>query len=325
MQDKHNRAGMNYPSVFVLMALGLILICAGNAAAAELYFVDAHSQVDETVYNLELIIRKMDSAGVDRTILAARSGRTPTQIADFAQLHPERIVPAVRTKSGAYRKNRAKYYKKMRKQLDSGRFKAMAEILLYHARKGTKAPEITVYPDDQRVQYALDAAIAKKWPFVIHIEFSSLKGPQKTRFMEGMEKMLAAHPKHPFVLNHLGQLQPPQVQRLIENHPNLYFLTAHTTPVITRLSDQPWVNMFDGSVLTAKWKTLILKHSERFVFALDNVWGRHWKEFYPAQMKYWRQAMADLPHDTAHALAHGNAERLWKIPAKQAWVNMIRR
>ena len=44
-------------------------------AAKELYFVDAHSQVDEDVSDLELIIQRMDAAGVYRTILAARSGR----------------------------------------------------------------------------------------------------------------------------------------------------------------------------------------------------------------------------------------------------------
>jgi hypothetical protein len=34
-------------------------------------------------------------------------------------------------------------------------------------------------------------------------------------------------------------------------------------------------------------------------------------------MKYWRKAMADLPDDVAHAIAHGNAERLWRIKPKQ--------
>lgn len=57
-----------------------------------------------------------------------------------------------------------------------------------------------------------------------------------------------------------------------------------------------------------------MQHPDRFIFALDNVWGTHWKEFYLDQMEYWRKAMNDLPHDVAHAVAHGNAERLWGIP-----------
>ena len=284
---KHTRRKQNYSYSFVLLALWLILSFANELIASELYFIDAHSQVDHTIDDLDLIIQRMDTSGVYRTILTSRSGKSLGEVADFAEKNSERILPAIRTKSDAYVKNRPRYYKKMRRQLDSGRFKAMAEILLYHAQKGDKAPEVIVYPDDKRVQFALSEVIEKGWPFVIHIEFASLLEEQRRRFMDAMEKMLTTHPKHPFVLNHMGQLKPTEVGQLIEKHKNIYFLTAHTTPAIIRFSNQPWVNMFDGEVLAAKWKELILEHPDRFVFALDNVWDRHWKEFYLDQMTYW--------------------------------------
>lgn len=282
--------------------------------AAELYFIDAHSQVDHNIENLDLIIQRMDAGGVYRTILAARSGRKSAEIAAFAQKHSERIVPAIRTKSEAYNKNLSKYYKKMRKQVDSGRFRAMAEILLYHAQKGDKAPEVVVYPDDKRVLFALSESIAKGWPFVVHIEFQSLRGRERETFMVSMEQMLKAHPTHPFALNHMGQLDATEVRRLIKNYKNIYFLTAHTNPVIIRHSNQPLVNMFDGAILAPEWSKLVLQHPDRFIFALDNVWARHWEEFYLDQMKYWRKVMAGLPTVVAQLWAHGNAEYLWKIP-----------
>ncbi len=258
----------------------------------------------------------MDAAGVYRTILAARSRRQPAEIAAFSQKHSKRIVPAIRTKSVAYKKNHPKYYKKMRNQIDSGQFKAMAEILLYHAQKGDKAPEVVVYPDDQRVLFALNASIAKGWPFVVHIEFQSLRGKEKKRFMVSMEQMLKDHPTHPFALNHMGQLDAAEAGRLIKNYKNIYFLTAHTNPVIISHSNQPWVNMFDGATLAPEWRKLVLQHRDRFIFALDNVWAKHWKEFYLDQMRFWRIVMAGLPTDVAQMWAHGNAERLWKIPPK---------
>jgi hypothetical protein len=258
----------------------------------------------------------MDDAGVYRTILAARSGRKPEDIADFAEEHVERIVPAVRTKSRAYNNNSQKYYKKMRKQLSSGRFGAMAEILLYHAQKGNKAPEVIVYPNDKRVLFALEESITKGWPFVIHIEFQSLSKSKRQRFMEEMEGMLKAYPEHQFALNHMGQLKASEVNRLLKTYKNLYFLTAHTNPIIIRHSKQPWTNVFEGGRLATVWKELILQYPDRFIFALDNVWDRHWKEFYPDQIKHWRAALIDLPPHVAHALAHENAERLWKIPPK---------
>lgn len=284
--------------------------------AAELYFIDAHSQVDHNIENLDLIIRRMDTCGVYLTILSTRSGRQQAEIAAFAQQHSGRIVPAIRTKSEAYNKNLSKYYKNMREQIDSGRFKAMAEILLYHAQKGDKAPEVVVYPDDKRVLFALSESIAKGWPFVVHIEFQALRGKERKRFMVSLAQMLKTHPTHPFALNHMGQLGATEVARLVKNHKNIYFLTAHTNPVIIRHSNQPWVNMFDGAILAPEWSKLVLQHRDRFIFALDNVWARHWEEFYLDQMKYWRKVMAGLPTDVALMWAHGNAERLWKIPPK---------
>ena len=309
----------------VWLAVTLFLLISGkySVAAPELYFIDAHSQVDHNVRDLELIIQRMNEAGVYRTILAARSGRKPEEVAAFAEEHRERIVPAVRTKSGAYNKNRPQYYKELRRQIDSGRFQAMAEILLYHAQKGDKAPEVVVYPDDKRVQFALEEAIDKGWPFVIHIEFQSLGRKERQRFMASMEALLAAHPGHPVVLNHMGQLGAAEVRRLIEDHRNIHFLTAHTNPFIISHSNEPWVNMFANTVLAPEWKGLVVQHPDRFIFALDNVWEMHWREYYPAQMKYWKNAMADLPPDAAHAVAHGNAERLWNIPPKTTMKNGI--
>lgn len=289
----------------------------GSGAAQELYFIDAHSQVDEDVGDLGLIIRRMDAAGVYKTILAARAGRKPGEIADFADRYLQRIVPAVRTKSGAFDRNPGNWRKSVRAQLDSGRFQAMAEMLLYHARKGDKAPEVKAYPEDERVGFVLAAAAQRKWPFIVHIEFASLSSQERARFMEGLEALMAEYRTLPFLLNHMGQLQPPEAARLIRSHVNFHLLTAHTTPVIVRESRQPWTRMFDGEHFAPEWKTLMLAHPDRFVFALDNVWQRHWDEFYAGQVRQWRRALAEVPPSVAHAVAHGNAERLWRLVPQQ--------
>lgn len=293
------------------------LISISNAAfASDLYFIDAHSQLDHKIDDQDLVIQRMDEHDIHRTILAARSKFQPEEIADFADRYPQRIVPAVRTKSGAYNNDNPKYYKKMKKQLRDGRFKAIAEILLYHAQKGDKAPEVVVYPDDPRVEFALNAAIEHNWPFVIHIEFASLQGDQRKQFMQGMKQLLAQDPQYPIVLNHLGQLSASELAPLLKEYPNLHVLTAHANPAVIRYSNQPWTNMFDGKTLSSEWRNLVLQHPNQFIFALDNVWARHWREFYPDQMAYWKSAMADLPDDIAHAFAHGNAERLWHLAPK---------
>ena len=185
-----------YRTVVIALSIGVTIFSSPVAHGADtvasrpgvaeaLYFIDAHSQADEKVNDLSLIIRRMDAAGVYRTILSARAGRRPGEIVDLADRFPQRIVPSVRTKSSALNKNPAKWRNFIQAQVHNGRFGAMAEMLLYHARKGNKAPEVRVYPDDDRVSFALAAAVQRGWPFVVHIEFASLPPPERERFMAG--------------------------------------------------------------------------------------------------------------------------------------------
>ena len=297
----------------IIITFLVALIQGTSAQGDELYFIDAHSQVDHKVVPLNNVIVIMKQGGVSHTILSARGKLKGNALRALASQYPEHITPAVRTKGRPYETGSAKYYKKLEAQVASGGFSAMTEVLLYHAQKGDKAPEYVVYPEDERVRAALRYAMDNHWPFVVHIEFASLYGKKKKRFMESLERMLDQYPEHPFVLTHMGQLNPSECRRLIENHKNLYFHTAWTNPTAVRSSMQPWVNVFKGKRLAPEWRDLFTQYSERFVFALDNVFAEHWSSFYVKQMEYWKKALAELPVEVAHLIAHGNAERLWHI------------
>ncbi len=303
--------------VAILLAALLSLPGAGSVSADEISIIDAHSQVDHHV-DLDGIIPLMDKGGVSRTILAARGKVKPNALAAFAARHPGRITAAVRTKGRIYMQNQPKYYRLLRKQLAMPRFGAMAEVMMWHAEKGNplnpKAPEVVVYPDDERVQVALRAALERGWPFVAHIEFAAA-GPDRDVFMGKFEELLGQHPDHPFALIHMGQLEANEVRRLIEAHANAYFLTSHANPIVVSRSRQPWVNLFDGETLAPEWKNLVIQHPDRFILAFDNVWADHWGSIYLDQIALWRKALKDLPHAVAHAVAHRNAERLWRLPA----------
>jgi len=198
-------------------------------------------------------------------------------------------------------------------QMTTGKYSAMAEVLLYHAQKADRAPEVVVYPDDRRVRAALKYAIENHWPFVIHIEFASLSGNTKKRFMKDMETLFETHPGQPFVLAHMGQLGPDECRSLIEKHGNVYFHTGWSNPAAIRISDQPWINLFEGYRLASEWQDLFTQYPGRIIFALDNVFNEHWSNLYLEQMAYWKRALAELPAETAHLVARGNAERLWRI------------
>ena len=183
----------------IIITLFVALIQVAHSDGDDLYFVDAHSQVDHKVVPLNKVKSIMKQNGVIHTILSARGKLTGKDLLVFTSQYPEYITPAVRTKGGSYEAGSAKYYKALKAQVASRKYSAMAEVLLYHAKKGNKAPEVIVYPDDKRVQVALNYAIENDWPFVVHIEFASLQGEERKKFMRAFKQMLDQHPEHPFI------------------------------------------------------------------------------------------------------------------------------
>jgi hypothetical protein len=93
--------------LLLLISLVFPSAAAVGAAQRELYLIDAHSQVDETL-DLNKIISLMDQAGVQYTILSAFGRRRPAEIVRFSKQHPDRIIPAVRMKSQGVRYERWK-------------------------------------------------------------------------------------------------------------------------------------------------------------------------------------------------------------------------
>jgi len=295
-----------------LAAVCLWLIGLGPGSCDDLYFIDAHSQVD-TEIGLDEVLKLMDGAGITRTILSARGRRDAEDIAELAESHPDRITAAVRTKSRHYFKNSGKYYKKLEDQLNDGRFGAMAELLLYHAQKGDNAPEVKLFPGDAQVQAAVSAACKRGWPVIVHIEFAALSSGARKRYWAVLKEFLNDSANCPVALIHMGQLYADDVRAALSRHPNLYFLTSHSNPIATGRSQQPWINMFDNRDLAPAWVEIMIAHPDRFIFAVDNVWEDQWRNGYREQVDLWRRALGNLPPQIAHAIAHGNAEKLWKL------------
>ena len=278
----------------------------------ELYFIDAHSQIDHQVSGINLVLERMAANNVTTTLLATRGKRNWREILEWNTAYPDKIIPLIRSKGKDYQNNSPEYYKRINRQIDTGKFQGPAEILIYHAQKGTKAPEVVVDFTDKRVTVLLDPALVNGWPFIIHVEFASLHGGKRRQHMNDLKVLLNKYPKHPFALIHMGQLQADEVCNLLEAHSNLYFITSHVDPSVSN-SRQPWVNIFDGYQFKKVWKSLFIAYPERFIFALDNVWAKHWGITYDEKMEYWRRALSKLPQTSSHLIAHGNAERLWKL------------
>ena len=272
--------------------------------------IDAHSQLPDP--NLaDDVIPLMDAAGIRHVILSFRGGAKRNDVIALVRAHPNRITGAIKIKGRHWGQGSKKFFKSVAKQMASGAFGAIGEALMYHAAKGSKAPEYTVTPERKQFRYVLDLARQNGWPLITHIEFRAV--PKLRRFMELLERLLADNRDVAFPLIHLAQLDPPDVARLIAAHPNVYFMTSHSNPITVRQSKQPWTNMFEGDDLKPGWRDLLRLHPDRFILNFDNVWPDHWGPDYVLQAALWRKTLATLPPAAAHKIAHENAERLWKL------------
>ena len=296
---------------------------APNAAPAKvtpgLYFVDAHSQMDTGV-DEERVMSLMNHGGVYRTILSHHMRRDWRDVPRIARKQPGRIIPAVRIKGRGYH-NRAgpdKFYDRLNRQTASGDFGAMGEVHLWHDSDGGKYQEIKTNFDDALVQAAFKEAKSNHWPFVIHIEFASLSSGARMHFRRMLDAFLPKHPDHAFVLIHMAQLEAGPVRELLAKHSNLHFMMSHASPSYQG-GGKPFINMFADGRFKPEWTKLIADYPDRFIFALDNVFGFFWVPGrYLVKMDLWWRAISALPDRHAHALAHGNAERLWRLPPKPA-------
>ena len=281
-----------------------------------LYFIDAHSQVDYRVGDAaDLVLEKMLANNVALTMLSTRGERRQRDILIWGRKNPEKIAPLLRSKGKHYLNNTPAYYESIRMQLEVEKFIGAAAILVYHAQKEQIAPEVRVALTDERVSFLLKESLSRNWPVIFHIEFASLHGRERQQHMEGLKDLLEQYPRHAFALIHMGQLPPKEVRELIDRHPNIYFLTSHTDPVTAKISRQPWLNIFTlaGDEFQESWKALFIAYPDRFIFALDNVRYHHWQGLYDEKMERWKKALSGLPQQTAHLIAHGNAERLWNL------------
>ena len=304
--------------------IGLVMLTPAFAATNDLPFIDAHSQFDDGL-PVSQVLQFAARAGVSQILLSARGRVTTGQVLELAAANPTCIVPSLRTKGRGFDENRPSYYKMLDQQFKAPAFKAMSEIILVHAPKGTRAPEVNVAASEPQVIEVMERAFAKGWPVVLHYEFRWLAKAYGTKAwaarMVELKSLVSQYPQQQFALIHMAQLDPPEAGALLAAHPNLVFLTSHANTLVLLDSNQPWTNMFDGQALSPEWKALLLRYPDRFVFAIDNVWPEHWSEKYVRQVEFWRNALNKLPNEVAHAIAHGNAERLWGLaPAKAGQV-----
>lgn len=310
--------------LFCFLNLIVLIAFCGPASGADIPLIDAHSQVDNGV-DMNQAVSLMNEAGIAHAILSSlRGGKKTSEIIAAAKRYPGRITPSIGLKGEAFRSGDAAALARIRQAGGLPAFAAMSEVMILHQQKGKVAPEIVVDFDAPQVREALSIALKRRWPLVMHIEFGFARARgDYEKYLKGLDAFLDVHPDHSMALTHMGQLAPAEVGRLIEVHRNVHFLTSHANTVWIRNKghSMPWTDLFEGKTMAPEWQAVLLRHPDRFVLAFDNVLDEDWSDDYVAQVRVWQTALADLPSDVANAVAHRNAERLWRLRPAQQQVN----
>ena len=217
-----------------------------------------------------------------------------------------------------------------------------AEILVQHAPHETNLLRyggLGLNLQSKRIEKAIALALGRKGPVILHLELNDYE-KHSARILGQLSELLAKNPDSDFVLIHMAQASVSEARQLIETHEKVHFLTttadalaAIGKKVIHRKKQKAqiaWVNMFNdppdrapytgwlADYLPAMqwrddWKRLIEAHPDRFVFAMENVFGPHWTKRYPVSLKIWRKAFSLLSEKSARMVACANAKRLWKL------------
>ncbi len=275
--------------------------------------IDVHSQVDFA--DFEAVIRSLNRSCVAAAFLSGRRWIKPQQIIKAARRWPGRILPMLKTKNKFWTKKSPKFSPLLERGLGSGRFFSAGELLVLHQQKGRPdgrrwAPRIAYPPDGPWVLRAVDVIASQGFPVHYHLEAGL-----EPDVIPAFERFLRKRPKVRVILGHRGHLEAGELGRLLRAHPNLYTHMGQTALQRFRKAHfSGYGEVFEGGRLKAEWASLMNEMPDRFLYAQDNVWEFQWP-MAPEAAALWRKNFRYLKPETLRLFTHGNAERLFRIPA----------
>jgi predicted TIM-barrel fold metal-dependent hydrolase len=142
--------------------------------------------------------------------------------------------------------------------------------------------------DTEWVKKIVDFAVAKDLYLHAHCDEQALL-------------ILFAHnPRAKIIWAHTGfSVEPARVAELLEKYPALWGELSYRSGITQT-----------GGELSAEWRNLFGRHSDRFLLGSDTWINERWFA-YDAIMRSYRGWLAQLPPEQAQRIASGNAERLF--------------
>lgn len=211
---------------------------------------------------------------------------------------------------------------------------AFGEMAAHHLSlriMGPQHPYESVQPDHPLLLLLADIAAEKHMPIDLHIDLvpEDMDRPQRPIFnpatpshlqanQAGFERLLDHNPNAKIIWAHagtdpLGTRRPGLERHLLKKHPNLYMSLR-----LAANGPAPAFALDQDLHLKPEWLALLKEFPDRFVLGSDFFHtAANGSERGPKEKGFSNFAvlLEQLPPDLAEAIAHGNAEKLYHLPA----------
>jgi predicted TIM-barrel fold metal-dependent hydrolase len=311
-----------FPWFGVGVGCALVLSIVGFGSADEpsakrhaLGIIDVHFHPAPT-WDLYALAKLFDELGV---AAAGNGARDSDALAlKFSQQHPGRFIPFGGNEPIRQFTNRegerawtlqsaavVEYLAQLETAVREGRYKGIGELVANSTY--SRSDKAAKYPADSPLMRRLWTLSAKyAVPLSVHLDAT----PDS---LEQMERLLASDRAGTWIWAHTGWLpvaNPLLLRRLLQAHPNLFCELSGRESIRRIYRGDP---IDDDRVLKPGWKALLEDFPDRFVIGTDVDPAT--MAAYAEEIGYWRGILAQLSPTAAAKLAHGNAERLLKLPS----------
>lgn len=279
------------------------------------YLIDAYSMIDKHMKaeDLEIIPRLMQRYGVRKTILGRKHQYTQQRLVQLSAQYPRQIIPALKVTNRYYKNDNPLYADALEKSLNEYKYSALGDLQVYRPPGANDLEHLVVDLDDERVGKVVQIAKRMQWPVLFQLQFSRMGEEEFEWYMETLDELAQDNREAAFIFLHMGTLKIDQIKRLIKKHPNIYFELSRTNPEYE--DDKGVYKMIVNYIeVDPKWKVLLNQYSDRFLVGYHNFGLIDWHEKpYQTQTRWIRYILGNLEPVAADRIAHGNAERLWRL------------
>ena len=301
----------------------LVLLLFFIASAVHAYegpVFDAMAQIDETS-GFNKSIKSVKEAGIVKIALFARSrkylGENEDELIRLQRNHPDLVVLGS-PKYFLLRNDLSKdYIQRTIKHITKNNYLFIGEILYTHGDKShgeqTALGERYINPLKQGTIDFLSKIEMLNIPVMTHWEVYKWE-----RDWPKFSHLYSSHPNIKFIIPHMAFGTREQVNLILSMHPNVYMTISKKEKNVSGYSDMNKLSKLGSGFLDGKgiikkeWLEILLKYSDRLMFATDAHKQHRWKK-YKKIVKRYRNMVDQLPIEAAEKISYKNAELMYGV------------